>query len=192
MSLATYLYFSNFLSKEECNRIIEEGEKDLKSSLIGTNAIENFEYRKTEVSFIKNGSSVQDLMQKTVNHLIDIGFQYYGTRLTDVEPIQYAKYGKGMFYDWHVDTATTLNDLKVFKRNVSASLVLSNKKEYTGGSLQMILSNSFNRKTNTFDPKDVVDQEQGTLVVFPSSFIHRVTKVETGTRKSLVFWARAE
>ena len=56
----------------------------------------------------------------------------------------------------------------------------------------MILSNSFNRKTNTFDPKDVVDQELGTLVVFPSSFVHRVTKVETGTRKSLVFWARAE
>ena len=192
MSLATYLYFSNFLSKDECNRIVKEGEKDLKISLIGAKAIENFEYRKTEISFIKNGSSVQDLMQKAVNHLITVGVQYYGCRLTDVEPIQYAKYKEGMFYDWHVDTATTLDDLKFFKRDVSASLVLSDKKEYTGGSLQMILANSINQKTGTFHPEDVLDQEQGTLVVFPSSFIHRVTKVETGTRRSLVLWARAE
>ena len=140
------------------------------------------------ISFIKNGSSVQDLMQKAVNHLITVGVQYYGCRLTDVEPIQYAKYKEGMFYDWHVDTATTLDDLKFFKRDVSASLVLSDKKEYTGGSLQMILANSINQKTGTFHPEDVLDQEQGTLVVFPSFVWHRVCPVKKGHRYSLVIW----
>ena len=193
MRLATYLYFRNFLSKDECNRIIEEGEKDLKIATINPKEQERLnsknELRNTKVGFIRNGSPVQDLMEKIINHMMLVCVEAYGVYLTDVEPIQYAKYTKGMFYDWHVDSASTIDDLKVFRRDISASLILNEKKEYTGSSLQMVLNNSIDKKTNNFDPQDVENQDQGTLIIFPSSFIHRVTEVETGTRKSLVLWS---
>ena len=117
MRLATYLYFPNFLSKDECNKIIEEGEKDLKIAKINPKQQEELnsknELRNTKVGFIRNGSPVQDLMEKIINHMMIVCVEAYGVYLTDVEPIQYAKYTKGMFYDWHVDSASTVDDLKI-------------------------------------------------------------------------------
>ena len=52
---------------------------------------------------------------------------------------------------------------------MSASLVLSPREEYEGGSLQMILNDCIDRN-NVVTPHDVEDQEQGTLIIFPSFF----------------------
>ena len=73
------------------------------------------------------------------------------------------------------------------KREISVSLILNSKDEYTGGSLQMITPNCIT-EDNTIEPKDVEVQEQGTLIIFPSSMIHQVTPVLSGVRKSLVLW----
>ena len=45
-----------------------------------------------------------------------------------------------------------------------------------------------NIKDNVLTPQDVENQEQGTLIVFPSNMIHRVSKVISGVRSSLVVW----
>ena len=73
-------------------------------------------------------------------------------------------------------------------KNLSVSLILNRKDEYTGGSLQMITPSGISID-NIITPRDVEDQEQGTLIVFPSSMIHQVTPVLSGVRKSLVLWS---
>ena len=66
MRLSNYIYVKNFFTKEECNRVIDEGEKNLEDALL-LNKGKNTDVRDTQVSFIYSGSDVQDLMQKVVN-----------------------------------------------------------------------------------------------------------------------------
>jgi PKHD-type hydroxylase len=124
-------------------------------------------------------------------------FQYDLTAI-DGETIQYTQYGPGQFYDWHIDAGidTAYNpqltvgsgtnisqDLITLQgeyvRKLSFSLQLSDPSEYTGGEFQFMGNN---RKTY-FAPK-----QRGTLILFDSRTPHRVRKVKSGLRKSLVGW----
>ena len=188
MWLANYIYKEDFLNKEECNNLINEGKKDLNKAFIndrnGTQ-IKNL-IRETNVNFFRNGSSVDIILEKVIDSIGRIALDHYGVPITAIESIQYAEYETGMFYDWHTDSGFGLKQPR--KRDISASLILNDKSEYTGGSLQMILAGNIS-KDNIVTPKDVENQEKGTLIVFPSLMIHRVTPVFSGVRKSLVLWS---
>tara|TARA_B100000131_G_scaffold233557_1_gene225450 strand:+ start:212 stop:790 length:579 start_codon:yes stop_codon:yes gene_type:complete len=192
MRLATYIYYPNFLSKKECKRIVKEGTINLEKGTINPASPHKLEeVRETKVSFICEGSVVQDLMIKIMKRIDSCASKYYGCDLTYTEPIQYAEYTKGMFYNWHTDSVTKINDPQNLKRDISASLILNSSKKYTGGSLELI-TGSCNFKKNKVVPEKALNQEQGTLIVFPSSMLHRVTKVKSGVRKSLVLWSAAK
>ncbi len=190
MRLANYIYKQNFLTKEECNKLIEEGNKNLKEATIlqekKQTLVSDFKKRNTNISFFINGSPVQSIIQKIIGEICYLGSKYYGVNITDIEPVQYAEYEKEMFYGWHTDSPTQPSD--GFTRDLSVSLILNSKEEYTGGSLQMITSNCVSTD-NVITPKDVEVQEIGTLIIFPSSMLHQVTPVLSGVRKSLVLWS---
>lgn len=117
--------------------------------------------------------------------------------------MQYTQYGEGQFYNWHIDAGIDgcykpqtipnsgsgmqnfgLPDKVIvdneYVRKLSFSLQLSDPNDYLGGELQF-LDNSGN---TFFAPK-----QRGTLVVFDSRTKHRVRKVKSGLRKSIVGWA---
>lgn len=91
------------------------------------------------------------------------------------EPFQYAHYGVGDHFHWHVD----MGPRTVAPRKLSMTLQLSNPTEYDGGELQMQLGSW----TVTMPFK------RGALIVFPSWTPHRVQPVTRGERRSLVVWA---
>tara|TARA_R110000868_G_scaffold385032_1_gene652754 strand:- start:69 stop:698 length:630 start_codon:yes stop_codon:yes gene_type:complete len=116
--------------------------------------------------------------------------------------IQYTQYGEGQFYNWHIDAgidncykpiqvpcggyqaqAFTLPDKTILEneyvRKLSFSLQLSDPSEYTGGELQFLDTSG----KSFFAPK-----QRGTLIVFDSRTNHRVRKVRSGLRKSIVGW----
>lgn len=122
----------------------------------------------------------------------------YDLTAIDNECIQYTQYGEGQFYDWHIDAGIDisykpqqivssgtniaqdfLNLQGEYVRKLSFSLQLSDPEDYTGGEVQF-MDNS--RKT-FFAPK-----QRGTLIMFDSRTPHRVRKVKSGVRKSLVGW----
>ena len=122
----------------------------------------------------------------------------YDLTAIDGESIQYTQYGAGQFYDWHIDAGidtaykpqqivssgtNIAQDLLTvqgeYVRKLSFSLQLSDPEDYTGGEVQF-MDNS--RKTY-FAPK-----QRGTLIMFDSRTPHRVRKVKSGMRKSLVGW----
>lgn len=76
------------------------------------------------------------------------------------------------FYGWHID----LLDHTPKERKLSCSLLVND--DYEGGELQF----SYNKWFQTIKP------ERGDVLVFPSWLPHRVRKVKSGTRKSLVGW----
>lgn len=112
--------------------------------------------------------------------------------------IQYTEYGEGEYYHWHTDDdITRLNVADAepssaknyaednnlidgeYVRKLSFSLQLSDPKDYVGGELQFLGAGD----VTFFAPK-----QRGSLVVFDSRTKHRVVKVKSGVRRSLVGW----
>lgn len=122
----------------------------------------------------------------------------YDLTAIDGENIQYTQYGPGQFYNWHIDaglnscykpqqivssSTNIAQDLTTvqgeYVRKLSFSLQLSGPNDYTGGEVQFL---DFSGNTY-FAPK-----QRGTLIIFDSRTKHRVRKVRSGLRKSLVGW----
>jgi PKHD-type hydroxylase len=112
-------------------------------------------------------------MIKEANEML-WGFDLYHMR----ELIQYTEYnGNGSQYDWHMDCGLGIQN----QRKVSVTVQLSSPDDYEGGDLE------FNLGQILRAPK-----LQGCAVIFPSFFLHRVTPVTKGTRKSFVLWVGGE
>ena len=122
----------------------------------------------------------------------------YDLTSIDGESVQYTQYGPGQFYDWHIDagidssykpqfivgsgTNLAQDNLTLdgeYIRKLSFSLQLSDINDYTGGEVQFL----DNSRRTYFAPK-----KRGTLILFDSRTPHRVRKVKSGLRKSLVGW----
>ena len=100
----------------------------------------------------------------------------------DTDMIQYTQYDKGDFYNWHTDMdLCDVNEPDQLVRKLSFTLQLTNDDEYTGGNLEFA---DFDDSTYRF----LVPKSRGTVIVFDSRTPHRVTPIESGTRKSLVGW----
>ena len=122
----------------------------------------------------------------------------YDLTAIDGETIQHTQYGAGQFYDWPIDagfdtaykpqqivsSGTNISQDLVtlqgeYVRKLSFSLQLSDPEDYTGGEVQFM----DNGRKTFFAPK-----QRGTLIMFDSRTPHRVRKVKSGMRKSLVGW----
>ena len=130
------------------------------------------------------------------NFLYDISF-------IESESMQYARYGVGEYYHWHSDTSipvqykpqiqisatdsTTddnyLRERAAIKnelvRKISFSLQLSDPDDYEGGNIQFIDESNQNY---------IAPRQKGSLIIFDSRTKHRVCKVRSGVRKSIVGW----
>jgi len=121
----------------------------------------------------------------------------------DGEVLQYTSYGEGGYYNWHVDQGLAglmvppqkIANLLLTKeeaeqwvmmqaqcvRKLSFSLLLSDPSEFSGGDLQF---NNIGQYAQSF----FAPREMGQVVIFDSRIPHRVTKIKSGVRKSLVGW----
>ena len=112
--------------------------------------------------------------------------------------LQYTHYSEGQFYNWHADSdldsfikpqirynsfdskaqdQITLSGEYI--RKLSFTLQLSDPTDYRGGEVEF-LDNSNNRF--------LAPKQKGTMIVFDSRVRHRVRKVKSGLRKSIVGW----
>ena len=88
--------------------------------------------------------------------------------------MQIGKYEEGGHYNWHMDLNGA--NMRGKSRKLSFSLLLNDPSEFEGGKLE------FDGVT------EQPDQKQGTVIIFPSYAIHRVTPVTSGVRYSAVTW----
>jgi PKHD-type hydroxylase len=100
---------------------------------------------------------------------------FFHFRLSEiVESIQYTVYNSDElgFYDWHIDMGPEKAD-----RKLSLVCNLTDPSEYEGGELQLHTGQII-----------VPEREKGTVIIFPSYILHRVTPVTKGIRRTLVLW----
>lgn len=144
----------------------------------------NEKRRKCKLSWLAYDETV-DYNRKLYSILWDIG-KYYAVqmgvnnwKIEHIESIQYTNYDVGDHYNWHIDVYPHPD----FRRKLSGIILLND--DYTGGEIDLetkIPQTDFSNRYTRFSMK------KGDLLFFDSTLPHRVRKVTSGNRKSLVFW----
>lgn len=133
--------------------------------------------RVTRLAWIEPNTNTTSFYGR-ISHIVrDLNQRFYRFALTGLENFQYTVYHghQGGHYDWHIDYGRQ----SARARKISLSIQLSDPADYEGGDLQFQIDSQ----------PAAAPRTRGTLIAFPAFFLHRVTPVLAGTRKSLVVWA---
>lgn len=99
----------------------------------------------------------------------------WGFEIDDHEAVQFAHYGVGQHYGWHVDNFP-LAGLPI-DRKVSVVCLMSDPSEFEAGELQVRLYSDY-----------TAPLVKGSVIAFPSILEHRVVPVTSGLRASATMW----
>ena len=153
--------------------------------------------RNSQNAWIPSGHWVTGFLCNYVNLANRSNF-LYDIDCIDMNSLQYTKYTEGQFYNWHNDAGLLnlykpdaedtsgekyINDKIQTEyetvRKLSIVMQLSDAEDYEGGNLQLMDENG---KTY-FAPR-----KKGSVIIFDSRTQHRVLKVTSGIRRSIVGW----
>ena len=172
-----YAFWNDFLSKEECNKIVKQGkELRLKPGGVGT-FNEQKEIRQSSISWIYPNVENAWLFRRATDAITNLNSRFFKFNISGLnEGFQFTnyKYPHGQ-YGKHVDRGF---DLTI--RKLSLSIQLTDPKKYKGGDLKLYVDSAKEGLT--------MEKKQGTLVLFPSFTMHEVMPLTKGERNSLVAW----
>ncbi len=97
-----------------------------------------------------------------------------------VHSILVSRYEDGMSYGTHTDNAL-MGDQEFWRVDVSFTLFLTNPDTYTGG--ELVIENS--------DEERSYKLKAGSMIVYPSTTLHRVEPVTQGVRLAIVGWVQS-
>lgn len=134
--------------------------------------------RKSNIRWLEYNEETKWIYDKVTNAAKTINDENFKFELIGAQPFQYTEYDSSELaeYGWHIDL---LNDTQSDSRKLSIVILLSDKSDFSGGSLLVSPTGS--------TPKELL-MKPGRMVVFPSWMPHCVTPVLEGKRVSLVMW----
>lgn len=97
-----------------------------------------------------------------------------------IRPILLSRYEPGMSYGWHTDNAV-MGDRELVRSDISLTLFLSHPDSYQGG--ELVIDTSLGEKSFKL--------AAGSMIVYPSTFLHQVTEVTQGIRLAAVTWIQS-
>ena len=171
-----YIYYRGLFLPHEIDKILNFWEEDkiLKATLSGEDEY-NDELRKSAVMFIDNVPENNWIYSKLASLAINCNNERYWFDLLGFhQELQLTRYSEGDFFDWHLDFGAG----EISARKLSMTIQLSDADAYEGGDLRFMINN---RIVNA-------PREKGTIIIFPSFVMHRVTPITKGTRQSIVGW----
>jgi PKHD-type hydroxylase len=207
----SHIWYETKLPKEIIN-ILHKDVKSFdnqlkKSKVIGSNSFRHYQlgnklddnsFRSGKNTWIPDNHWIGGFLWHYINLSNQTNFLYDITNI-DHHSIQYSEYKVGDFYKWHQDSnildsyipknprsleGSVAEDNIIISgessRKLSFSMQLSDEDEYEGGELQLMDSSGHLYTTS---------KERGVIVIFDSRLVHRVRKVKSGCRRSLVGWA---
>lgn len=168
----------NFLTLEECLIIRNYWREDRTvKSTVYARKDDGFEgkidkkYREGKVFWITH-ETIPWLTDRLLQAIWKINDKCFGFNITGIfDSIQLTKYKVGDFYSAHRDCGPG----KLRFRKISFTIQLSDPADYKGGILDIY-------------GQPAAETEQGTIIIFPSFMLHKVTPVTHGERFSLVSW----
>lgn len=160
----------------ECEKIVEVGlsKQSIKATVGNEKELRN-DVRKCQISFIPPEDSMHWVYQRLTSITLELNEKYFGFDLWGfAEGLQFTQYtAPGEKYDGHTDRM-----YKGVIRKLSIVLQLTDDTKYKDCDLEVYLDQ---------EPSKTI-RKQGTVIVFPSYTLHRVTPITKGVRHSLVGW----
>ena len=181
------IYRENFLSGDECDKIIEELDtEDLEDGqLVGDyeEGIINKNVRRTlnkDIIFDRYKKPFDDtnLFNRVESALKIANIQYFNYDVEGIDKLRFLKYGIGGRYEWHTDYGRH----ECSMRKLTGIIQLSDSNDYEGGDFEFGLTDTEGSgllKGN---------RDKGCLLVFPSFLSHRVVPLTKGKRYSIITW----
>lgn len=174
--------FNYTLDKNICDLLIKEIEENINNfspAITGyftsTNDYLLKKIRKSDVYFLPDTHWVNGIVWNYVKIANDENWQL---DISQVQSIQVTKYSEGGFYNWHTDFSPNKLDPNYY-RKLSLTIQLNDPSEYEGGVLQIL--DYHNKRID-------IEKKRGSICVFEGRTLHRVTKIKSGVRYSLVAW----
>jgi PKHD-type hydroxylase len=166
--------FENFLSPEECDFILNKCNNELTLSVAkvygdDTNTTHNKTIRKSSIGWVSDLGFLNDRLTKKLRETFNVN----GMEVTGLGNYQFTEYKEGEYFDWHTDSTATIY------RDRFTSIVIQLNDTYKGGVLEI---------KNIKGEIIPMENKIGTLYIFNSRLLHRVTPVENGIRYTLVNW----
>jgi len=178
-NIAEWAFWDTAFSKEECEKIIELGKKQiLETGCInsdGKNIVDEH-IRISNVSWLFPSNDTEWIYKRLTYIIVELNKRFFNYDLYGIiEGLQFTEYfgDRSGMYTKHIDS--TSNGVI---RKISVSVQLSELNSYEGGSLLLHTSSN---------PQEM-GKDVGKLIMFPSFVLHEVTPVKKGTRYSLVAW----
>jgi PKHD-type hydroxylase len=140
----------------------------------------NDEIRKSKIKWIHHDDKSAWVYDKIRDFSIQANNSIWKFNLhTIIDSIQYTEYYEdGGHYGWHTD----IGPGSISHRKISVTIQLSDPDEYEGGDFDLWCGGEFM----------TAPKKKGSVILFPSFTMHRVTPVTKGVRRSLVLWVGGE
>jgi len=174
-----YYKFDKFIADIVIDKLVERlSKEELSEARVGDGPDGEIivSTRRAKIFWIPRTVEFMELYKTLAKGIQECNGNFYNFKITEItEQIQYTVYNEDDLghYDWHLDMGENKAE-----RKLSLVLQLSDPSEYEGGELQ--IKTGFGELT--------APKEKGSLILFPSYLLHRVTPVTKGTRRSLVLW----
>lgn len=170
-----YYWYKNFFNKDECKTISHFLKK---SAADGIDSPSETATKKTKVKVVSwpKAKTLLYRVEDIVDYVNQRNFGFDTYQLTSQDFVNYNVYessnqGK---YDWHKDAVLGKNyDLKL------TAIVNISTEPYSGGDFELFLN----------EPIKIEElSEPGSILIFPSYFMHRVTEMISGHRETVSIW----
>jgi len=179
-------YIEDFLTKEECQSIIDLGCSlgltKMKSSLIINGELigENMDYdgNKRMGGYFTNKMLDLPLIKNVSDKIIDLSNKlnpFKGISYVGVPKYSFNQYGVGDFLDWHPDTHEIINGATI-------TYIIQLNDDYEGGDVKYSIN----------DKEYCVNKKTGSVFVFDSNIPHAVDTIISGIRYSMNVWPSKE
>jgi PKHD-type hydroxylase len=169
------IWYLGSIPHEQCDRVVNElSSIPVRGATMGADGEDtNTTYRDTAIRFAEYNywfSEVLATHAETGNVECKWGYE-----TNSRESVQFACYGPGQQYNWHVDNFPLAG--KPTDRKLSVVCLLNDPSEFEGGEFQMRLYGDY-----------TAPLAKGSIIAFPSILEHRVVPVTKGVRKSATLW----
>lgn len=130
----------------------------------------NTDVRMSETRWLEPSPENQWIFDRLATAVATINADHFHFNITAFESLQLATYKANGYFNWHQDVT-----YQTMSRKLSFTLQLTDPSKYDNGDLELFMEGPMSR-------------ERGAMVLFPSYQVHRVTKITSGVRHSLVAW----
>jgi PKHD-type hydroxylase len=171
----------NAVPSDFCDYIINKAKaKTAMDAVIGMDPLAppTEKHRSSTVRWLDVQGDDKDIALFIMNYVNRSNRNNFGFDITFMNEIQFTEYhgDKTGKYDWHHDVFW--ENTAPYDRKLSVVIQLSDPKDYYGGEFEFF---------GVAQPPESF-KERGSLLIFPSFFMHRVKPVTWGQRNSLVTW----